>query len=294
MGPNRRLDLVQVGLNRLLGHTDRWLDRGQRLLREIPIVLYRPSASDLAVFDYYQSGSYGDPEVQGWGFYPFEARMLARFFPPPPARLLMHGVGGGRDLLALVRAGYTVDGHEPGGRLASAANALLQSAAKPGNLSRVVESSMQAWAANPSRNDQGDRYDGVFIGWTAWTHLLRHTERLDVLQAFRRVCPSGPVLLSFFRGENVFDLTEKAPDPQRVHPTWSDRLFRITRHLVRERLLRAPPIERGLGWRAGLYFHQTEEWELREEAALAGYEVAYYEQNGSLYPHAVLVPRKGG
>jgi hypothetical protein len=280
-----------VALNRLLGKTDRLLDRGQRLLQEMPIVLYRPRASDLAIFDYYdRSGSYGDPEVQGSGFYPFEARMLARFFPQPPARLLMHGVGGGRDLLALVKAGYTVDGHEPGSKLASAARALLESAiaANPGDASRVVESSMQDWAVGSTE----ERYDGVFIGWTAWTHLLRHTERVDMLRAFRRASPSGPALLSFFRGEEVFDLTEKSPDPRPVHPPWSNRLLRITRHLIRERILRAPPLERGLGWRAGLYFHQTEEWELREEAALAGYEVAYYERNGSLYPHAVLLPKK--
>lgn len=66
--------------------------------------------------------------------------------------------------------------------------------------------------------------------------------------------------------------------------------MRLTREGIRERLLRLPPIERGTGWHAGYFYHLTEEEELREEASEAGYEVAYWEKDPLIYPHAVLLP----
>ena len=75
-----------------------------------------------------------------------------------------------------------------------------------------------------------------------------------------------------------------------LHPPRSDRLERLTRGALRERVLRLPPLERGIDWNSGLYVHLTEEWELREEAGLAGYQVAHYEQSLQRYPNAVLLP----
>jgi hypothetical protein len=219
------------------------------------------------------------PRDQQAGFYPFEARALGQFFPPPPARLLAHGVGGGRELVALVEAGFTVDAYEPAQELARAADRLLEGRAV------VHTAGLQQWARSAS-----GEFDGVFTGWGVWGCLVRHRDRVEVLRAFRRVCPKGPVLISFFRGEALYDVTEQPPAPQPVHPPWSDRLERITRGLLRERVLRASPLERGIDWQNGLYVHLTEEWELREEAAEAGYRVAHWEQSAQRYPNAVLLP----
>jgi len=71
---------------------------------------------------YAQFRVYTTPEDQRSGLYPFERRGLA-FFPPPPARLLLHGAGAGRELFALLAMGYTVDAYEPVASFVNAASA---------------------------------------------------------------------------------------------------------------------------------------------------------------------------
>lgn len=123
-----------------------------------------------------------------------------------------------------------------------------------------------------------------------WAHLIEQQERLAVLRAFRSVCPEGPVLLSFFRGDRLFSETEESSPLDPLHPQWQGRLLRLTRHGIRERLLRLPPIERGTGWHDGHFYHLTEERELKQEASEAGYDLAYWEKDALIYPHAVLIP----
>jgi hypothetical protein len=69
------------------------------------------------------------------------------------------------------------------------------------------------------------------------------------------------------------------------------RLYQRTlRRVLREGLLGRAPLERGTGYGAGLFFHDTTEHELIEEAAECGWRVAYFERDGSRYPNAVLLP----
>jgi len=270
-----------VILNRLVEGVDRMLTRAQRIVRELPLVFYDPRAAQLATFDYFERmPRYRDPLDQRAGLYPFEARALKEFFPTAPARVLAHGVGGGRELLVLVEAGYQVEAYEPAAKLALASAELLAGRVTVGELG------LQAWAQART----GTRFDAVFTGWSVWGYLVQQSDRLAVLRAFRRVCPEGPVLLSFFREEAFYDLGERAVEPRPLHPAWIDRLERLARTQLRERWLSAPPLERGTVWRNGLYLHLTEEWELREEAALAGYRVAHYEQSPLRCSNAVLIP----
>lgn len=244
---------------------------------------------DRATFDYFaRSTKYVDAADQRSGLYPFEERALARFFPPPPARLLAHGVGAGRELLALVAAGYELEAYEPAPRLAAAATQLVAASGVRPPVVGVL--SLQQWAAQQEAQGFGQSYAAVFTGWGVWAHLVGQRDRLRVLEALRRACPEGPVLLSFFSGAALFDVAEKPAVRVPLHPRFEAPPLRFTRHTLRERLFGALALERGTGWGRGFFFHLTEEWELREEAASAGYEVAYYERDLSRYPHAVLVP----
>jgi hypothetical protein len=274
-------------VNRLAAPLDRFLTRGQRVLAEIPILFSTPAAMAQATLDGYdRKRQYLEPSDQTSGFRQFEERMLARFFPPPPANLLTHGVGAGREVLALARAGYRIEAYEPAPALAAAAEQLVSGTVPGAGPVRTL--SLQEWAANPSGT-----FGGVFTGWGVWAHILRQQDRLAILEAFRRVCPEGPVLLSFLRGGRFFDVQEKPSGRVPLYPpTWDDRVQRFTRQRLRQRLLRAPPIERGTTWMDGMYFHQTEEWELVDESAQAGYEVAYFEPDARRQPHAVLLPRR--
>jgi 2-polyprenyl-3-methyl-5-hydroxy-6-metoxy-1,4-benzoquinol methylase len=276
------LDHTYSLLNRLARSTERVLELATKTLEEVPIVFYDQRLANRATFSRYgHMGEYRTPERQSAGLYPFEQRMLERYFPQAPARILVHGAGGGRELLALAKVGYSVQAHEPSAALAKAAQGLVQS--RDGV--SVRGQSVQEWAKEASGH-----FDGVFTGWAMWAHLVQKQERLDVLRAFRRVCPGGPVLLSFFRADQCFSISEQRSQPGPLHPGWQSRLLHLTRHSIREKLLRLPPIERGTGWHDGHFYHLTEEWELREEAAEAGYEVAYWEKDALIYPHAVLLP----
>lgn len=194
---------------------------------------------------------------------------------------MIPGAGTGRELLALLGAGYQVDAFEPAAAMVELANRTVPAlGAAP-----VACVSLQEWSRCPA-----GRYDAILTGWGMWTHILLHDDRVAALRAFRRVCAAGPVLLSFDRRERYADHTERPIEGQPLHPQSTDRLGHFTRDLLRQKILRRSPIERGTGFRNGVFVHWVDETELREEAAAAAYQVAFYERDGARYPHAVLVP----
>jgi hypothetical protein len=258
--------------------------RLDRLLAEIAVALFPPGFERVASEDHYAAAPvYRTLADQRAGLHPFEDRALAAWFPPPPARLFVPGAGGGREMLALLDRGYAVDALEPVPILAEAARlALVQRGRGPD--AAVLRASLEDWCEAPI-----GAYDGIFTGWGLWSHLIRREARLSAMRAFREVCPRGPVLLSFWRRERVFDPEERWEAPEERSPLEA-RVLSVTRGLLRERLLGLPPVEAGAVWRAGLFAHCVSEAELREEAALCGYQVVHYERDGSRYPNAVLTP----
>lgn len=283
------LPLSARALHRILASAHRRLLRLDRVIAELAVALHTPALERAAVEAHYAAAPiYRDPAHLRAGLFPFEARALAASFPPPPGRLLVHGAGAGREVLALLDRGYDVDAFEPVAALVAALRRALAERpphASPG--ASVDVEGLESWAVMPVGS-----YDGIVTGWGAWTHLLRRDARLTVLRAFRRVCPRGPVLLSFWRREPVFDPEERGADAPREEDLspLAARFQALTRGLLRERLLGLPPVEPGTAWRAGLFVHCVSEAELREEAAACGYRVAHYERDGSRYPNAVLVP----
>ena len=262
-------------------------DFARRALNEIPIVLYRPDLHVATNDAYYnREPAYSDDAYQRSGLFDFERDAIDRYLPAPPARVLVHGAGGGRETLALAARGYAVDAFEPVPAMIARANALLAGAA-----ARVEQATVQEWSAGVSESREA--YDAIVTGWAMWMHILHHDERIAALRAFRRACPAGPLLLSFLRVHPWTDATAPSPPPPPVHPAPHGRMERVTRGIVRRRLLRLPPIERGTDWIAGSYIHRVSEAELREEAALTGWRIAYYERDADVYGHAVLVPDAG-
>lgn len=275
-------------LHRALASAHRGVLRLDRALAELAVAVHTPALERAAIEAHYAAAPiYRDLAHQRSGLYPFEARALDAYFPSPPARLLVHGAGAGREVLALLERGYDVDAFEPVPGLVAALRRAL-AARSPGAAPGVSLDceGLEPWAATPVGS-----YNGVIVGWGAWTHLLRRDARLAVLRAFRRVCPRGPVLLSFWRSEPVFDAEERGAGAPLVDPAAPIARFQaLTRSLLRERILRLPPVEPGTVWRAGLFVHCVSEAELRDEAAACGYRVAHHERDGSRYPNAVLVP----
>jgi hypothetical protein len=267
-------------MNRALGFTHRQVERVSRLLPEIALALVDDPAveRDGTANHYGPDTVYVTRQHQSLGLYPFEARAISAFFPRPPARLLLPGAGAGRELFALRDAGYDVDAFD-------ASPPFVEAACARGGPGAVRLCDVASWCAETLRNSEPPRYDGVVAGWNLWTHLVRRAERREALDAFRRVCPTGPVLLSFWRREHVFD-----PDEQKLCLEEPEARWMVPLRFVRERLHRASRAESGTNWRRGMFFHLVSEQELVAEAAETGYRVAYYERDGSRFPNAVLVP----
>lgn len=136
----------------------------------------------------------GEPEyrTREWnerGLFPWEEELVATHF-EGCTRVVVTSCGGGREVLALSRAGFDAVGFEPHPALASYAAQLL---ADHG----VVD------AAHPVGRDAfpADRgpWDGAVVGWGAYSLMHTRARRVAFLaQARPHLVPGAPVLLSFF------------------------------------------------------------------------------------------------
>jgi hypothetical protein len=283
-GAVKARDLVRTASMRLLARGHRAVSRTHRqigvvrfLVGEVPLVLYTPWLERASIHDFHETTRAYVGDAQRAGLHPFEQRLVRAYFPPPPARVLVHGAGGGREALALCDLGYAVEAHEPVLPMRRAAADLLAGRAPVGALS------LQAWAQRPT-----GRFDAVVLGWGLWSYVIRQVDRLEALRSLQRVC-AGPVLMSFFRTGSPFSAREDRPALSPLHPTWSGGRVRFTRHTLRERVLGLPPLERGIGWNGHSYYHSVDPAELREEAALASMRVVWLEEDAWKFPSAVLV-----
>ena len=82
---------------------------------------YRPDASSFRAY-----------------LFPWEEEAIQRFFPKPPAHVLVGGAGGGREALALVERGYRVTAFEPSAGLVDALAARAQHLRGPRRLPRSI------------------------------------------------------------------------------------------------------------------------------------------------------------
>ena len=85
----------------------------RRLLTGVRRDLGPDLAAELTAAAYTRKAHYAATWHQDLGLFDFEERALTEHFPAPPARLLVIGCGGGRELVALAERGFTVVGVEP-------------------------------------------------------------------------------------------------------------------------------------------------------------------------------------
>ena len=186
----------------------------------------------------------------------WERRCVERF--PSRGRVLVIAAGGGREMLALARMGYEMDGCECNPLLAAVANKVLA----PLGCSVCVAKRDDFVAPRPP-------YDVIVIGWGAYALMRGHTNRIRFLESIRSVAmPKALLVLSF--------------------PTRSERArgLRLTRALanILRRLSFREPIELGDNLRRHAIHHFSRA-ELESEIRQAGYEVEFYDEIE--YGHAV-------
>jgi hypothetical protein len=208
------------------------------------------------------------------GLFGWERQAITGGVFPATGRILVGGAGGGREVLGLTELGYCVSAFEPAEALVIGGKAAVESTGRSqlvrgtyADLVRVADG-----LPSPLREAVQPPIDGVILGWTSFSHVLAHEDRLELLCAIRKLAPTAPVLVSFF-GRSAND----------VGPTRAllRRVFARLRCPYRARLG-----DGFMPW-AGFYYALTpEEVSLLTEAA--GYRIVQSDFQSNA--HALLVP----
>lgn len=223
-----------------------------KILRQVDV----QTAARLCNWTYGRTRKYTADRQQAEGLLDFEHAAIQKFFPAVPARILVVGCGGGREMVALRKKGYDIIGCEP-------ALPLVQTARRVCADTPVVHAAAQQLHLHAQCDGP---FSAVIMGWGAWGHILPISERLEVLRHLRERCPTGPVLLSW-------QLLPNAPlrrSEQTAQTDWRQLLSISPRGLVQVIL--------------------TQE-QIRIEAKELGFDVVHAAGYESGYPHAVLMPK---
>lgn len=252
----------------------RRLERQASLLAEalssgLWLGLLSPEQLQQASDHFYCSGRYQNYPSQAYnqlGLWSWEERALQRHF-QGRSRLLIAGIGGGREVLALQQRGYQVDGFECNPELLHSAQQLM--AAQPS--ANAEPPILKAAPANQCPDfSQNAPYDGLIVGWATYMHIPGRQRRIAFLRSMAQyACPDAPILLSFMvRGSG-----------QR-----SDRLRQQLANGLR-RLRRQERVELGDGLLETLHLHRFIKEEVVEELEQAGFRFVAY--HSAEYGHAI-------
>jgi hypothetical protein len=108
-------------------------------------------------------------------------------------RIIVTSAGGGREMLALAKAGYEVAGYEPHEDLACFGNRLL---AADGIDATIATCDRDTWPR------EAGEADGAVVGWSGYMLIAGRARRVAFLcEAARRLPAGAPVLVSFFAVE---------------------------------------------------------------------------------------------
>ena len=211
--------------------------------------LYYSSTTIYATHDYNLLG------LQAW-----ERLAVERWF-PRQGRILVTSMGGGREVYGLAKLGFQVEASEPNEQLAAHASSWLES---QGVTARILTS---GYSEVPAREGA---YDGVFVGWASYTHIVGREQRIAFLKKVRAaVKTDAPVLLSFFtREENA----------------WQYRWVASLANQIRRLSLGKTTVEVG-DWMELYFYHFFIAVEMEAELRTAGFRMVHFSTMD--YGHAV-------
>lgn len=134
----------------------------------------------------YDHEIYADDVRLDSGFLIFEKAAVERYF--HGGSVLVAAAGGGREMIALTRAGFEADGFDCARGMVEAGQRALAARNIAGRL---------LWAP-ASRAPKLDKiYDGLIVGWNGYTYILPRSRRIEFLQSLRaHLKPGSPILIS--------------------------------------------------------------------------------------------------
>jgi SAM-dependent methyltransferase len=270
-GPGQRLLARLLRSTLLVDNAYRRFDR----LRSAAVSRLAPGSfldcyNDLAYgrTDFYHPGDTGGRQ----GLFRWEEAAVSRYFPAPPARVLVGGAGGGREAFALAKLGYEVVAFEPSPALVR----LMAAHSSNGDGVQPYRARYQDLPRLRPADRRGPAVDlatlGVFgasiLGWSSFSHLRTDEDRVRTLQFFKKAT-TGPVLVSFFSSPPASG-TSKARGIRRFLP-------------------RRYPVKPGDFFSIQIgYYHAFTADELHDLAGRAGLRIDHLDFDGT-WSHAVMV-----
>lgn len=148
---------------------------------------------------YNETKKYRDDKYNLSGLYDWEKQMINKNF-IDAKNIMVIAAGGGREVVALSRLGYKVDGYECNIKLVEFASDFLK---KEG-----VNASIRFLERN-TVPDGVKKYDGIIIGWGAYSFIVGSKKRREFLKALYPFMNEGSSLLISFLYERNKTLSDK-------------------------------------------------------------------------------------
>ena len=195
----------------------------------------------------YRSGfPYNTPVYLNAGLQIWEEIAVERFF-APGSKVLVAAAGAGREMIALARAGFEVDGFDCNRTLVAAGQQALTERGIAGRLD---------WAPPCGTPAISGIYGAAIIGWNGYTHMAPRERRVAFLRSLSpHMCTGAPLLVSVFVNTNngrAWGLTWKIANA------------------VRRLTLRSPAVDAGATF-PGRPKHYFKKRQLEAELAEAGF-----------------------
>ena len=217
-----------------------------------------------AVFRHYEGADlYRTSAHNLHGFLPHEEQMMRDYFLGCRS-VLVAAAGGGREVIALARAGVQVEGFECNPGLVEKCNEFL---AEAGVSARLLQ-------ATPDHVPAGlSKHDGVIVGYGAYPHIVGRSNRVAFLKELK-VCLHPRAFLFVSAG--------RRPEGSHYHAV----IYQIARVI---RWLRRAPDRIELGDDSlNCFSHRFVQSELRSELEEAGFKVIDSVETHEIYTVAQL------
>lgn len=140
------------------------------------------------VLHYHRGSKYTDDNYNLSGLFRWEQAAIEKYF-TNVKNILLIGAGGGRETIALSKMGYKVDSYDCNKALVEYGNAFLQKHGIKSELEYLPRDTVPT---------EVRKYDGIVIGWGAYSHIRGRKNRLSFLEKLQPFLDKeAPLMISF-------------------------------------------------------------------------------------------------